>query len=262
MRESVLELDIIKVKELAREGKRLDGRALDEMRKISFTTDMCKNSEGSTIVTLGKTQVIAGLKMLPGTPYPDNPDEGSISLGAENLPLANPDYESGRPSDDEVELARVVDRGIRESKSIDFKSLCIKENEKVWNGFLDFYALNGDGNLFDAGSIAALITFSNGLMPKLDEENNIIKHEFNGKIKLIRKPLLTTFVKISGKILIDPTYIEEKACEARFSVCTTEDGYMSAMQKGVGGSFTVDEVNYMIETGFKTTEKLRKELKL
>jgi exosome complex component RRP42 len=262
MRDTVLEFDIIKVKDLVRDGKRLDGRAFDEMREITIEKDMCKNSEGSTIINLGNTKVIAGLKMIVGVPYPDNPDEGSISIGAEALPLAHPDYESGRPSDDEVELARVVDRGIRESKAIDFKSLCIVEGEKSWTAFLDFYALNGDGNLFDAGSIASLVTFSNGLIPKLDDEFKIIKNEHSGKIKLIRKPLLTTFVKVSGKILIDPTYVEEKAAEARFSVCTTDDGFMSAMQKGMGGSFTLDEVNYMIDLGFKTSEKIRKKLNL
>ncbi len=260
MRSTVLESEIQKVVAFAREGKRLDGRKLDEMRELKIETDMSENAEGSSIVSLGKTKVIAGLKMEIGTPYPDNQDEGSISIGAENLPLAHPDYESGRPGDDEVELARVVDRAIRESKAIDFKKLCIIEGEKVWVGYLDFYALNGDGNLFDAGSIAALVTFNRAKMPKLDSDNKIILHEYDGKLKLARKPLLTTFVKVGGKILLDPTFIEEKAAEARFSVGTTEDGFISAMQKGIGGSFSIKEINEMIEIAFKNSEKIRKQI--
>jgi len=262
MRDTTLKYEISKVAELAREGKRLDGRALDEMREFSIETDFAKNAEGSTMVTLGKTIVIAGLKMDIGTPYPDNQDEGSISIGAETLPLAHPDYESGRPSNDEVELARVVDRGIRESKAIDFKSLCIEEGKAVWVGYLDFYALNGDGNLFDAGSIATLVTFANAKMPKLDKDNKIIRGEYDGNIKLARYPLLTTFVKVGGKIFLDPTFLEEKAAEARYSVSTSDDGFMTAMQKGVGGSFTLDEVNYMIDKAFKVTDEIRKKLKL
>ncbi|MDD4251090.1 MAG: exosome complex protein Rrp42 [Candidatus ainarchaeum sp.] len=260
MRSTILESDIQKVVSLARDGKRLDNRQLDEMREIKIETGMSENAEGSTIVTLGNTKVIAGLKIEIGTPYPDNQDEGSISIGAENLPLAHPDYESGRPDDDEVEVARVVDRAIRESKAIDFKSLCIIKGEKVWVGYLDFYALNGDGNMFDAGSIAALVTFNNAKMPKLDAENRIIMHEYDGKLKLSRKPLLTTFVKVGGKILLDPTYLEEKAAEARFSVGTTEDGFISAMQKGVGGSFNKEEVSYMIDLAFKNSDKIRKQI--
>lgn len=260
MRSTILGNEIKKVIDLAREGKRADGRAFDEMREIKVEIDKFENAEGSAIVSLGETKILAGLKMDVGTPYPDNQDEGSISIGAEALPLAHPDYESGRPSDDEVELARVVDRGLRESKAIDFKKLCIVEGEAVWIGFLDFYALNGDGNLFDAGSIASLVTFNNAKIPKLDENNKIIMHEYDGKIKLARQPLLTTFVKVGGKILLDPTYVEEKAAEARFSVATSDDGFMTAMQKGVGGSFTLDEVNYMIDTAYKTADKIRKDV--
>jgi len=79
---------------------------------------------------------------------------------------------------------------------------------------------------------------------------------------LKRLPLLTTYVKIGGKILLDPTYIEEKAAEARYSVSTSDDGFMTAMQKGVGGSFTLEEINYMNDTAFKVADETRKKLKL
>ena len=62
--------------------------------------------------------------------------------------------------------------------------------------------------------------------------------------------------------MVDPTYLEEKAAEARYSVATTNDGYMSAMQKGVGGSFTVEEVKYMNDLAFKTANKIRKDLNI
>jgi len=260
MRSTVLEYDISKVVELARNGKRVDGRALDEMRDFSVVKNKFKNAEGSAIVKLGDTEVMGGIKVLVDKPYPDSPDEGAISVGAELLPLAHGDYEFGPPSMDEIEVARVVDRGLRESKAIDFAQLCVKEGEAVRVAFFDFYAINSDGNLFDAGSIAALASFMDAKLPKLDEKFKVIKHEYDGKIQLKRLPLLTTFVKVGGKIMVDPTYIEEKAAEARFSVATTDDGYMSAMQKGMGGSFTLEEVNYMIETGFKVAGEVRKKL--
>jgi exosome complex component RRP42 len=261
MRAGILVNEIQDAIALAREGKRVDGRALDEYREITVSKDMCENAESSTMVTLGKTKVLAGLKLGVGTPYPDSPAQGAIAVGAEALPLAHAEYESGRPSADEVELARVVDRGLRESKAIDFSQLCIKAEEAVWVGYLDFYALNGDGNLFDAGSIASLITFRNGKLPKLDKNNKIIYGEYNGKLKMTKQPLLTTFVKVAGKIMLDPSFIEEKAAEARYSVATTEDGNLTAMQKGVGGSFTLEEVNYMIDKAFVVSEKIRKQIK-
>jgi len=260
MRSTVLEHDIAQVVEMVRQGKRLDGRGFEEMRAFTVEVNKYLNAEGSARVVLGETEVVAGLKMEVGKPYPDNPDAGAISVGAEMLALAHSEYESGAPSFDEIEVARVVDRGIREGKALDFEKFCIKSGEAVWIAYLDFYAINSDGNLFDAGSIACLATLMNGKKPKIDANNKIIDNEFEGKLELKRLPLLTTFVKIAGKILVDPTYLEEKAAETRFSVATTEDGLMSAMQKGMNGSFTLDEVNYMIDVAFKVGKETRKQI--
>ena len=266
MRSTVLEHDITKVAELASQGKRLDGRGLEEMRDFTLEMGLCENAESSARIHLGETQVLAGIKIAVDKPYPDNPDEGAISVGAELLPLAHSEYEAGPPSFDEIEVARVVDRGIRESKAIDFTTLCIKEGESCLIAFMDFYAINADGNLFDAGSIAGLAAFMTAKKPKLNENNKIIKHEYSGTLQLKRLPLLTTFVKVGGKIMVDPTYLEEKAATARFSVATTEDGFMSAMQKGLKGSFTIEEINYMIDKSFvigaETRKKLLKQVKM
>lgn len=259
MRNTVLQNDIAKAVELARQEKRLDGRALDEVRDFTVEVGKFQNAEGSARVLLGSTEVIAGIKIGVDKPYPDNPDEGAISVGAELTPLAHSEYEYGPPSFAEIEVARVVDRGIRESKSIDFTTLCIKEGETCLIAFMDFYPMNSDGNLFDAGSIAGLAAFMDAKKPKLDENNKIIKHEYDGEIKLRRLPLLTTFVKVGGKIMVDPTYLEEKASDARYSIATTEDGFMCAMQKGHGG-FTLEEVKYMIDKAFEINDVKRKKL--
>ena len=259
MRSTILEYDIAKITELARQGKRLDGRAVDQMRDFSIEVNKYQNAEGSARILLGQTEVVAGIKMAVDKPYPDSPDEGAISVGAELIPLAHADYESGPPSLEEIEIARVVDRGIRESKSLDFAKLCIKEGEACWIAFMDFYAINSDGNLFDAGSLAGLAAFLNAKFPKLDANNKIIKHEYGNNLTLVRLPILTTFVKVGGTIMVDPTYLEEKAAEGRYSVATTEDGYMSAMQKGPG-IFTADEINAMIELAFRVGADARKKL--
>ena len=52
-----------------------------------------KSAEGSAKVTMGDTVVVAGVKMEFGQTYPDTPDEGSIMVSAELLPLSSPEYE-------------------------------------------------------------------------------------------------------------------------------------------------------------------------
>ena len=133
------------------QNKRIDGRKFDEYRKIEVEYGISpKSAEGSARVKIGDTEVLAGIKMELGTPFSDKPDEGSIMVNVELIPMASSLFESGPPSINAIELARVTDRGIRESKALDFKKLCVREGEKVWLVFIDIYPINADGNLFDA----------------------------------------------------------------------------------------------------------------
>ena len=93
---------------LAKSGKRVDNRKFDEFRKIKIETDIIKKAEGSAKVTIGNTQVIAGIKMDLGEPYPDAPDSGVMTTAAELIPMASPDFESGPPDEESIELARVI----------------------------------------------------------------------------------------------------------------------------------------------------------
>ena len=61
--------------ELIQKGMRIDERKFDEFRKIKIRYDVSKKAEGSAHVTLGETQVIAGVKLKTGEPYPDTLQE-------------------------------------------------------------------------------------------------------------------------------------------------------------------------------------------
>jgi len=149
----ITEIDVEYVKKMVSEGKREDGRGFEDFRKLSIEQGYIKNAEGSAMVTLGETKVLVGVKMEIGEPFPDRPDEGVLMVNAELGPIASPDFESGPPDEQSVELARVVDRGVRESKVIDMKKLCIEPGEKVWMVCVDIHVLNDCGNLIDASSL-------------------------------------------------------------------------------------------------------------
>jgi exosome complex component RRP42 len=149
------------IQNLALDGKRNDGRRLLEFRNLRITPNVIGKAEGSADVRLGNTRVLAGVKMLEGTPYPDTPNKGAMTTGAELNPLAAPEFEAGPPRGEAIELSRVVDRGIRESGLIDMEALCIIPGEKIWMAFIDIDILDHDGNLFDACSIAATAALLN-----------------------------------------------------------------------------------------------------
>ena len=177
-----------RIKELLSKEKRFDGRKLLDFRKIEIETDVSKNAEGSCRVKLGDTEVIAGVKINVAEPYPDSEDEGTLVTLAELLPLSSPRFEMGPPSIEAVELARIVDRGIRESGFIDFKKLCIKKGEKVFSIMVDIYSINDSGNLIDASCLAAVLALKTAKMPKYDskkieEEAFELVVQINGKVR-------------------------------------------------------------------------------
>ncbi len=254
------ELRSAKVIESLKRGTRFGGRKVDEYRDISVQFNISQNANGSARVKLGGTDVIVGTKFEIGKPYADSPGEGSISVGAELTPLASPNFEVGPPQPTEVELARVVDRAIRESHCIDLKAFCLTEGEKVLSMYIDAYAITQDGNLLDATSMAALATLNNTRLPKV-EDGKLIHGEFDAKLKLKNQPLLATFAKVGGTLLLDPDLGEEAAMHARFSFGSTEDGTLVAFQKGGSGGMSMDEISRSIEIGLKVTKDNRKKLK-
>lgn len=243
---------------LAAKGLRHDGRKLDEYRKIEVIPNYIENALGSSLVKIGGTQVLAGVSMMVGEPYPDSPNEGALMTGCELVPLASPTFEPGPPSEEAVEIARVVDRGIRESKAIDMESLCIEEGEKVWIVMIDLHVLDYAGNLFDAGTLAAISALLNTKMPKY-EDGEIIR-EGNKKLPVKKKPVECTFAKIGSTIMLDPILEEEKTMDARITFATTEKDELCAVQKGGTGSFKDKEIMDALDLAFKKSKELRKYL--
>lgn len=244
---------------LLEKDERLDGRKLDEFRPIKIENGIIERAEGSARVKMGETDVIVGVKLEFGEPYPDAPDMGILRVEAEFTPIASEEFEPGPPGEDAIELARVVDRGIRESESIDLKKLCVKESEKVWVVCVDVYPINHDGNLIDASALAALAALSNTRMLKVDKEGNIIRDEFSGKLPMLHKPITVSVGKISDKLILDATKEEEKLLDCRLTVSIREDGKICAMQKSAGPTgLTEEEVNKMIDLAVEKSKEIRK----
>jgi len=240
---------------LAKTGKRVDGRNFDEYRDIKIEVGVVKKAEGSARVRIGNTQVIAGIKMDVGEPYPDSPDSGVMTTAAELIPMASPDFEAGPPRENAIELARVVDRGIRESELIDFDRLCVEPGEKVWIVFIDIHILDYDGNLFDAASLAALAALMTTKVPAKQFE---LGEDYILPIK--EPPISCTSVKFNGVVVMDPSLDEEAIAEARLTVATDDNGDIRAMQKGLNGSFTVEEIKKVIKSSTDNGKKIREQL--
>lgn len=246
--------------EYLKEGKRFDGRSLDAYREIEVETGLSKNSEGSCRVKFGKTEVYAGIKLALAEPYPDSQDSGTFMTTAELSPLASANFELGPPKINAIELARIIDRGIRESGFIDFKKLCIKEGEKVWQVFLDIYAINDDGNLMDVAGLAGLIALGTAKMPVYNEKEEKVEHELSKNPLPLEKEAMAfnmTIHKIGDYFVVDPSVEEEAVSDARISIAVADnkgEPRITAIQKGKEGPFSdkdMEKILKIVEDKFK-----------
>lgn len=245
------------LKNLIEKDLRQDRRKLDEYRKIKIEYGVSSSAEGSAKVTIGDTVVMAGVKMSVGEPFPDTPNDGVMMVNTELLPLSSPEFESGPPRIESIELARVVDRGIRESLVIDTKKLCLKKGELVWMIFIDIYPINDAGNLFDASSIAAIAALRDTKIPILKDNKIDYKKKGTKSLPLSGLPLECTVHMIGNKMLVDPTYEEEEISEARLTVATINKN-LCAMQKGGSRELEEEDIEKMIDLSVKKIEELRK----
>jgi exosome complex component RRP42 len=243
------------IAKLLAKGMRADGRRFDEMRPLEIETNYVKSAEGSARVRLGNTQVVVGVKLATGEPFPDTPNSGVLTTNAELIPMASDTFEGGPPDQESIEVARVIDRGIREGHAVDLSKLVVEPGKKVWIMFVDVHVLDYDGNLFDAANIGANAAFKSTIVPA--------KREGMGEdypLPVLHQPVSVTAVKIDGKILVDPTHDEERVADARLTVATIETGNLCAMQKGLNGAFTLDEVFKIVDASTKIGAEVRSKL--
>lgn len=235
------------------EGKRFDGRKAEDYRDLKVEMGISKNAESSCSVKLGKTEVYAGVKLALAEPYPDSPDEGTFMVTAELSPMASNDFDMGPPKIDAIELGRVVDRGIRESGLVDMKKLCIKEGEKVWQVFVDVFAINDDGNLLDVAALACIIALGNAKLPVYNEKEGKIEHELSKENLPLNKEALAfsmTLHKIGNAFVVDPSTEEELVSDYRLTIAIADNGgkaRITAMQKGKEGTISEEDMEKVLK---------------
>jgi len=249
------------ITEMIDKEKRMDGRDLTDYREMKIEQGIIERAEGSARVLLGKTEVVVGVKIEMGEPFPDTPNEGVLTVNAELTPIASPAFEAGPPDEDSIELARIVDRGIRESKAIDTDKLVIEAGKKVFVVFVDIYVLNHDGNLIDASALAAVAALLNTKMANYEVKEGEVKIKPGyEKLPINKRPITVTVAKIGNKLLVDPLLEEEQVMDARISMAIDDDGHICAIQKGGSGYFEPSQVLEAAKIIEQKAKEMRKKL--
>ncbi|CAH2063376.1 unnamed protein product, partial [Thlaspi arvense] len=250
---------------------RVDGRGLYDYRKLTIKFG---KEYGSSEVQLGQTHVMGFVTAQLVQPYKDRPNEGSLSIFTEFSPMADPSFEPGRPGESAVELGRIIDRGLRESRAVDTESLCVLPGKMVWSVRIDLHILDNGGNLVDAANIAALAALMTFRRPDCtvggENGQEVIIHTLEERepLPLIihHLPIAFTFGFFNkGTIVVmDPTYVEEAVMCGRMTVTVNANGDICAIQKpgeeGVDHSVILHCLRLASSRAAATTKIIREEV--
>ncbi|KAJ6777656.1 EXOSOME COMPLEX COMPONENT RRP45A-LIKE [Salix koriyanagi] len=201
---------------------RIDGRNPLEYRKIIIKFG---REDGSSEVQLGQTHVMGFVTGQLVQPYQDRQNEGMLLIFTEFSPMADPSFDPGHPGESAVELGRIVDRGLRDSRAVDTESLCVLSGKLVWAIRIDLHIVDNGGNLIDAANIAALAALLTFRRQECtlggDDGQEVIVHppEEREPLPLIvhHLPVAITFAFLGseGKLVVDPTHSEEAVMAGR-----------------------------------------------
>lgn len=243
-----------------KDGKRRNGRELEEYRDIKIKRNVAKNAEGSARVEIGGTKVIASVKADVGTPFPDTPDEGMLMVNAELRPTASSDFELGPPGEQATELARVIDRGIRESEAVSTDELCIEEGEKVWKIMVDLHPLDDCGNLMDACGLAAAVALEEAYLPVYDEENDEVLRDEKQELEVNVLPIPCSVYSVGDKLFVDPNSQEQQVADCAVTITWADDSLCSLQKRGNSGIKT-KELKKSLEIASKKSKMMKKKIK-
>ncbi|XP_042021727.1 exosome complex component RRP45A-like [Salvia splendens] len=220
---------------------RIDGRGSFDYRNLTIQFGI---EDGSSEVQLGQTRVMGFVTSQLVQPYRDRPNEGTLAIFTEFSPMADPSFEIGRPGESAVELGRIVDRGLRESRAIDTESLCVVAGKWVWSIRIDLHILDNGGNLVDAANIAALAALLTFRRPECtlggEDGQEVIIHpsEVREPLALIvhHLPIAVTFAFIGNesRVIIDPSHFEEAVMGGKLTATLNTNGDVCAIQKAGG----------------------------
>ncbi|CAG8621860.1 9519_t:CDS:2 [Acaulospora morrowiae] len=210
---------------------RPDGRELKQFRQTTINLGCITTTDGSSMVRIGNTTVICGIKAEVSVPNPNFPQKGYLVPNVDLAPMCSPKFKPGPPSE--------------QAQVLNLDTLCIHEGFAVWVLYADLVCVNYDGNVFDACVIGLITALSNVKLPEATfvEEDGLVNatEERSIPLNISRLPYPATFAMFDGQyLLVDPTELEESIANELITIICDESENICAVWK-VGGVFCNSE---------------------
>jgi len=86
----------------------------------------------------------------------------------------------------------------------------------------------------------------------------VVRGEFSGNLEVKHFPLCVSVCKFNGKLLIDPTYLEEKVINSKLIIGVREDNLICAIQKQGDGVFEFKEIEKILDLAIEKSNEIRR----
>ena len=218
---------------------RPSGRALDELRAITFERNFTCHAEGSVLVSFGQTRVLCTASLTPGVPgFLRGKGQGWLTAEYGMLPRSTGSRMSreasrGKQSGRTVEIQRLIGRSLR--AAIDLKAL--GENTLT----LDCDVIQADGGTRTAsisGACVAVVDALNTLQRTQALQSDPLKFLIGAVSVGVWK----------GQAVLDLDYAEDSTADTDMNVVVAEGGGLIEVQgTAEGAAFERAELNNMLD---------------
>jgi ribonuclease PH len=222
---------------------RIDGRAPDEMRLITFERDYTEMAAGSVLVSFGKTRVLCTASIDENVPrWMKNTGKGWVTAEYSMLPGASPeriDREAakGKQSGRTVEIQRLIGRSLRAACDMQL----LGERQVV----VDCDVLQADGGTRTASICGGYVALHDALS-RLVQNNVIRTHPLQSYCAAISVGI------VGGLPMIDLPYTEDSIAEVDMNVVMlgkddSEPLFVEVQGTAEGAAFSRGELDVLLE---------------
>lgn len=236
--------------------KREDGRAFDEMRKVTFQPNIAPNATGSVLVSFGNTKVICAAcleKKVPGWMNSLETPQGWISAEYSMLPYSTLTRKArpsmGKQDGRSVEIQRLIGRSLR----------AVADLTKIpgYTLWIDCDVLQADGGTRTA-SISGGYVAAKLAVRKLIKSGELAEDPFTDSVAAVSVGIL------DGNVLLDLPYVEDVAANVDSNIVMTGGGRFVELQStGEEATFDSGELSELIrlaKIGIANITKLQQEV--
>lgn len=226
---------------------RQDGRAYDQLRPITITTDFVQFAEGSCLITCGNTKVLCCASVEERIPPHVPEGEGWVTAEYSMLPRANRerskrDIAKLKLSPRSAEIQRLVGRSLR--AAVDMKKL----GERTIT--IDCDVLQGDGGTRTASVTGGFIALALACR-KLVEEGVLAQSPIRHFVSGVSAGI------VDDQVMLDLQYSEDSRAQVDLNCVMNEQGELIELQgTGEGRAFTLSEQQELVRLCAKGNREL------